>query len=1343
MKRTLHQLLTLTAALTLLATNTACTGTDDAQADANTADRHGEPTQAVTFGAYLNRSTRAGYQGVVDASVLADQGFGVFAYYTDNGRYTQQSQPNFMYNQQVTGTTVGGTTTWDYQPLKYWPNEYGTGAYSDDEDRLTFFAYAPWVAVKAASGELDDTYNAAQKQQGITALTSHTAGGDPKVYYATTFRPEEAVDLCYAEAGSQTTDLLKPALGTHVPFSFRHALAQLNVRVDAAVDATTAGTPLGTNQAAATDGCTRIWVRSVTIEGFATHGLLNLYSTVGPVPRWLNTDGSDLPAATPVTLHDGRRNGSEAKAPALNETGTVLNPAIVQSDGYYNVTAAPPAVTTATPGVTHQARNLFDAATDGACVMVIPNGMPLRITVAYDVETYDPNLRYQYLSDGRTTGSSIENVITATVKTGGDELVLEAGKSYEVTLHLGMNSVKLEADNVGWKTGTDATGCLDTYTAESHNTIGSGGDGMAVIHINEPTYTGCELEPKPIVTDPTTGQVLTEGTHYTLTYDGDHTNATSTDAKVTATGIGAYTGKSAYTGFDIHRKHADYDWVQVSQTLFLADGTEMAPTITVKDPTHCPTEVVLTEHTDYEVEGVIKSAEAGNYYIVVHFIGNYEGEVVRKWTVTEPIHLKYIAKSSVVPYTGLDTNSDYLGTASGTNNVMSYPNDAYVEGTDAATDTRKYYVEGLMEGHTAYADVTVTIPRADKYSKQRKVDAKGEYYYEHDYDVVINATNLKVLDAEGNDVTLYYNTTGTPTATADLVNGLRTITPQDITYRPTGAHTESVDGSAYTGDVTVVDGEYQKAFGYDDKLVTVAVNYASGTWDVDLSKVIIMGALGGTLGMAPVQRFYNLKKETLTKVTLTIKAKDTTVPYAGKTTNDDYDQTLFTVDGLLAGHHIVSTSAGKDKVTLTCPTILDSDGVHNNTKEGNSYSSTTHVSTYKVTVTQDVTQIVDDYGNDVTHVYDINYADGTRTVTPQTITFTPTGTNTETDYGTSYVTYTAEPQAGDLFYNLSSQVTKTVSGSTSTYTWTPNTGIVTSFYIPGPGYVPLSMEKYYIKNYNTITKTKQHIVVAAKVQDKISYPTSWKNGSTQPYNEYIICINGTSLKSGHSFAGNENFGTWEFKQLNTFSGYYSSSWPDFLLKVTDVKIIDIGFNDHTDEYDIEYVYPDMSGDSSGNYEYSSSGYNCGKWKTVSLEGTQQACKGTKGMYIGSDGLVSNSDRGNAIGRVYKNDGNYVYMTVTTNPNPVTLDLARSGPYWSSQAQINMGTDTYWPRLMFSHEYEEAKDYIPAGRYWAYNSGNLLSISIPSLEYHFENEEQVQKGLITYPGVGILVVPVCK
>ena len=158
----------------------------------------------VGFDAYQQRSTtRSGWAGTLGLEQLKKSkanggGFGVFAYYTDLKKYDQTYVPNFMYNQGVFWNET--SNYWEYSPITYWPNEYGFSAASDDEDHLSFFAYAPYVQHKsAAAGSVDDaTY-------GIIGFSRNTATGDPMVRYVASFEPSKSVDMCWGVVPSDKT----------------------------------------------------------------------------------------------------------------------------------------------------------------------------------------------------------------------------------------------------------------------------------------------------------------------------------------------------------------------------------------------------------------------------------------------------------------------------------------------------------------------------------------------------------------------------------------------------------------------------------------------------------------------------------------------------------------------------------------------------------------------------------------------------------------------------------------------------------------------------------------------------------------------------------------------------------------------------------------------------------------------------------------------------------------------------------------------------------------------------------------------------------------------------------
>lgn len=416
--------------------------------------------QEVSFGAYVNRgTTRAGAKGELTVNnqtttealqaALTRCGFGVFGYYTDNELYSESSKPNFMYNQVVSGSG------WTYSPVKYWPNEFGSEAISEAQDKLTFFAYAPYVEVVPETGLLKDQSG---NGSGIVALTRNTASGDPYVKYLVDMNPANRVDFCWGVAAEAYTSSVVTGLNSitagevykniskpeatneksKIKFEFNHALASLNVQIDADVDENAHGTTALAAQ-------TKIYVRSVTFEGFASKGMFNLNASKS-APKWYDMTGNNELTSGKVTIYDGRRDGSEGQvnAAASNETPNDLNPVIVQNN---------PA-TDGVPSGTNPV-NLFNSATVDAPIYVIPVGdEQLKVTIVYDVETADPNLA-GYLSDGTTKGSTIENKITKAITFGDTDtaLKLTAGKKYTVKLHLGMTSVKFDATVSPWTEG--------------------------------------------------------------------------------------------------------------------------------------------------------------------------------------------------------------------------------------------------------------------------------------------------------------------------------------------------------------------------------------------------------------------------------------------------------------------------------------------------------------------------------------------------------------------------------------------------------------------------------------------------------------------------------------------------------------------------------------------------------------------------------------------------------------------------------------------------------------------------------------------------------------------------
>lgn len=179
------------------------------------------------------------------------RGIGIFGCYTGKLKYEQTTVScDFMYNQQVTWDNA--SSTWKYNPVKYWPNE--------NNDYLSFFAYAPYEPDPQDDGrciieisdnyELGDpwlNYRLSKNPWGLITDTSDPA-----------YKSETQVDLMY---GTKKTGTSAPytysawtdqqhfkqdgtlsgdvTLDNKVEFTFKHALACVGdeIRIKLAQDA--------------------------------------------------------------------------------------------------------------------------------------------------------------------------------------------------------------------------------------------------------------------------------------------------------------------------------------------------------------------------------------------------------------------------------------------------------------------------------------------------------------------------------------------------------------------------------------------------------------------------------------------------------------------------------------------------------------------------------------------------------------------------------------------------------------------------------------------------------------------------------------------------------------------------------------------------------------------------------------------------------------------------------------------------------------------------------------------------------------------------------------------------
>jgi hypothetical protein len=427
----------------------------------------------VAFDTYTSSATKAnawsGKAGVMNTTTLKDTeanggGFGVFATYSDGtpGSYAPEQGPNFMYNQKVlwNSTALG----WEYTPLKYWPNETANDSQSPSNatmgsrvDKLTFFAYAPFVAssatpADAAKGELAgvtyETGTPAADQYGIIKITANDATTDPKVTYRVSKDATKTVDLLWGIApagglnytavngtpiaideGEPLINLIKPDKDQKIKFLFQHALSRINFTVVGAFDQIAPG--------GKKDEKTKVLVEKVDVfEGTAgsikTDGVLNL------------NNGTSEWAANWET-----KTGGDYRATALFSVANTELTASIKDGGAVAFGSQPNGVTTTETPLFADASKFF---------AVIPSaGTEFVVEITYYVQTLDAALA----PTGSVDGSRVKNVVRVPVTVD-----LQNNKSYNFRLILGLTSVKLVAEVADWELAGDVDAYLPQNTAE-------------------------------------------------------------------------------------------------------------------------------------------------------------------------------------------------------------------------------------------------------------------------------------------------------------------------------------------------------------------------------------------------------------------------------------------------------------------------------------------------------------------------------------------------------------------------------------------------------------------------------------------------------------------------------------------------------------------------------------------------------------------------------------------------------------------------------------------------------------------------------------------------------------
>lgn len=432
--------------------------------------------------------TRAGSTGEMTDASVQTTGFGVFAYYTDTEAWSaakSTTTPNFMYNQLVTwngSLSDDYVTKWEYDPIKFWPNDFSTGGVDDQDDdqgnnpatgsknggKVSFFAYAPYTEVTPGTGAVTEknSGDVVMNTWGIRALTTNAATDDPRISYGlnpSSVFLKDNVDLLWGVApsgrfqsingvsasteGFPPTNLTKSSVGETVKLRFLHALAQLRVLVQGAFDEVAP-----TVNDVAED--TRILINSMTITMASPTGAwLNLNNTTANAALW-ETPLDAIPQTFSFSLSKNDEN-VEGKLRADIRNNPDIRDYLSTASNFdkllEGVTVTPKNVMNLPESGDDTDYGLLfipaknEAETGSAALKTLNQ---VTVDVDYDVITRDPSL----VRNTPAGFSIVNNHIHRTLQLPGDKH-FDANKKYTLRIILGMTTVKFEIVEVeDWMT---------------------------------------------------------------------------------------------------------------------------------------------------------------------------------------------------------------------------------------------------------------------------------------------------------------------------------------------------------------------------------------------------------------------------------------------------------------------------------------------------------------------------------------------------------------------------------------------------------------------------------------------------------------------------------------------------------------------------------------------------------------------------------------------------------------------------------------------------------------------------------------------------------------------------
>ena len=406
------------------------------------------PVGFYTSAQNQNKPRRAQSTGIINntGELQTVGSFGVFAYYTDQTEFdATTSTPNFMYNQKV---TWDGSANWEYQPVMYWPNEWAAtvennGTTNSNTDRLSFFAYAPYID----PADLPATPSATDK--GVLSFSANDAAGAPVVEYRCVTEGT-GVDLMwgvanadyYSRTGMKTVDagfafkdLVKPeAVDDKIPFHFRHALARFDAKIalevdNATYDAANTKVTIEEVEILSADGSTGI---------FNTYGKLSLDNEVANEPKWTEVTSD-------ITSYSFKQEELNEQIRYVAPTGTQ---SVYEAQGSHT-------------GVLEGEAAAIALTETSAGAMFIPgNCGDLKVRVKYHVTTKNESL-----------AAKCADVVNDITSAAISSVTLEAGKRTVLNIMLSLRQVMVNASVEEWEEGEEGVKPAPKFSVSASTTV--------------------------------------------------------------------------------------------------------------------------------------------------------------------------------------------------------------------------------------------------------------------------------------------------------------------------------------------------------------------------------------------------------------------------------------------------------------------------------------------------------------------------------------------------------------------------------------------------------------------------------------------------------------------------------------------------------------------------------------------------------------------------------------------------------------------------------------------------------------------------------------------------------